>query len=463
LNTREDQQEGGQVPTGEPPVYRLSRRAMLGAAALGAPALWAARAEAAGNPNYHPPVSRVPLPWAKLGQANLPPSVPGEDYAPVLQPNVKRLEYKVVDGVKVFHLVTGEFLHEIVPGLQIYCWGFNGGTPGPLIEGAVGDRVRIYVTNGLREATSVHWHALILPNGMDGVGGVTQPIIEPGQTFAYEFILPTAGTFMYHSHVDDMVQQALGMTGMFVVHERGARRPDRDFALLLHEWAIEAGAMRPDPLEMTDFNVLTINAKAAPATHPLIASLGEHVRIRIGNLSPMSHHPIHLHGYTFRVTETDGGPVPASAQWPETTVLVPVGSTRTIEFVADNPGDWLMHCHMTHHMMNQMGHGLENPVGVDPGQTQRKIQRLLPDYMTMGVHGMDEMAHMKMAVPANSIPMLGIHGPFNRTSNGGMLTILKVREQAEGFEDPGWYEHPKGTVAWLATEEELRRDGISTA
>ena len=459
--TPSEENAPGETPQ---PIYRLSRRALLGAAALAGPAMWAGGAQAAArNPNYHPAPSRPPVPWAQVGQANLPPSRPGEDYAPVFHPNGRKLEYRVVDGVKVFHLVAGDVVHEIAPGLKIFCWGYNGGTPGPLIEGAVGDRVRIYVTNRLKEATSVHWHALILPNGMDGVGGVTQPIIEPGQTFVYEFSLPTAGTFMYHSHVDDMVQQALGMTGLFIVHERGARRPDRDFALLLHEWAIEAGAMRPDPLEMTDFNVLTINAKSAPATHPLVASMGDRIRIRIGNLSPMSHHPIHLHGYTFRITETDGGPIPASAQWPETTVLVATGTTRTIEFVADNPGDWFMHCHMTHHMMNQMGHGLVNPVGVDPGQTQQKIQKLLPDYMTMGVDGMDEMAHMKMAVPSNSIPMLGIHGPFNRTSSGGMLTMLKVRDHVEGYDDPGWYEHPAGTVAWLATDEELRRDGIETA
>ena len=105
---------------------------------------------------------------------------------------------------------------------------------------------------------------------------------------------------------------------------------------------------------MTDFNVLTMNAKAFPATAPMVAKTGERVRIRLGNLGAMDHHPIHLHGHRFWITETDGGVIPESARWPETTVLVPTGSTRTIELVADNPGDWPLHCHMTHHLMNQM-------------------------------------------------------------------------------------------------------------
>jgi hypothetical protein len=266
---------------------------------------------------------------------------------------------------------------------------------------------------------------------------------------------------MYHSHHDEMTQIALGMTGMFVVHPRQPKqRVDRDFVLLLHEWRIDPGAKRPDPNEMVEFNVLTMNARAFPGTAPLVARKGERVRIRIGNLSPMEHHPIHLHGYHFRITDTDGGAVPESAQWPESTVLVPVGSTRTIEFVADEPGDWALHCHMTHHVMNQMGHGLPNMVGVRTGSLDQNMRKLLPGYMTMGQNGMTDMGEMGMPVPKNSIPMLGGKGKHDYITMGGMFTVLKVRERLDGYDDPGWYDNPQGTLATAATEEELRRDGI---
>jgi hypothetical protein len=215
---------------------------------------------------------------------------------------------------------------------------------------------------------------------------------------------------------------------------------------------------------MTDFNVLTMNAKAFPGTAPLVCRKGDRVRIRFGNLSAMDHHPIHLHGYYFKVVATDGGALPVAAQWPETTVLVPVGSTRDVEFVADEPGDWAMHCHMTHHVMNQMGHELPNMIGVDTGKLGARGRPLVPGYMPMGQHGMGDMAEMGMPVPKNSIPMVGARGPFDYITMGGMFTIVKVRDEDVGDEnkDPGWYKHPPGTVAELARKEDMARDGIKT-
>lgn len=404
------------------------------------------------------------LPWHEAERRRRPPGEPGRDYTPVFTPNGVTLEPRVVDGVKVFHLVAEPIVHEIAEGLTIHAWGYNGRTPGPTIELVEGDRVRFYVTNRLPAATSVHWHGLILPNGMDGVPGITQPAIPPGETFVYEFTFAFPGTFMYHPHSDSMTEEGLGMIGMIVVHPRVPRadRPDRDFALMLMEWKVPGGTRRPDPNEMVDFNVLTINGRAFPDTHPLVAQMGDRVRIRIGNLSQMSHHPIHLHGYAFRITDTDGGPIPRAGQWPETTVLVPVGSTRTIEFLADNPGDWLMHCHMTHHMMNQMGHGLPNMIGVDARRAERKIRSLLPGYMTMGENGMEDMARMAdhMPMPPNSIPMRGFEGQFGPTVMGGMATLLKVRDHAPGYGDPGRYDFAPGDVSYRATPEQIAADGI---
>jgi FtsP/CotA-like multicopper oxidase with cupredoxin domain len=390
-----------------------------------------------------------------------PPAPREQGFRPVVTPNGATLPWKAVDGVKVFHLVAEEVRHEFAPGLVGRCWGYNGRVHGPTIEAVEGDLVRIYVTNRLPMPTSVHWHGMHVPNGMDGVAGLTQRAIEPGETFRYEFTLTRPGTFMYHPHHDEMVQMALGMMGLFVVHpkEPAGPRPDRDFALLLSEWSMKPGAERPDPNEMVDFNVLTFNGKVFPATAPLLAKRGERVRIRIGNLSATDHHPIHLHGTSFLVTETDGGPIPADARWPETTVLVPVGSTRTIEFVAKESGDWALHCHMTHHTMTQMGHGIPNLVGVDQTEFDKAVLDALGAGRPAGASGTPDLP---MDMPKNTIAMLGGPGPFGYVPMGGMFTVLKVRDALEGDADPGWYAHPEGTVASPASDDDLRRDGVST-
>jgi len=397
----------------------------------------------------------------------LPPGLPGKDYRPVITPNGAALPFKIVSGVKVFHLVAEEVDHEFAPGLKAKCWGYNGRVHGPTIEAVEGDRVRIYVTNHLIAKTSVHWHGIFLPNGMDGVAGLNQKAIPVGETYKYEFTFRQHGTFMYHSHHDEMTQMAMGLMGLIVLHPRNPTadyRVDRDFAMMLSEWKIAPGASRPDPNAMNDFNVLTINAKAFPGTAPLIVKKGDRVRLRFGNLSAMDHHPIHLHGYYFKQTATDGGQTPLSAQRPETTVLVSVGSTRDVEFVADAPGDWSLHCHMTHHVMNQMGHGNPNMLGVKAGKLDDNVQRLLPGYMTMGQDGMGEMADMKMPVPDNSIPMVGGASQFGTITMGGMFTILKVRENLKSYDvDPGWYQNPPGTLAEKATAADLAADGIDLA
>lgn len=380
----------------------------------------------------------------------------------VVTPNGSTLPLRTIDGVRVGHLIAEPVDHEFAPGLRAECWGYNGSTPGPTIECVEGDRLRIYVSNRLPEPTSVHWHGLILPNGMDGVAGLNQKPIPPGETYMYEFPARDPATYMYHPHYDEMTQIALGMAGMLIVHPRTPRGPrvDRDFALMTHEWRVDVGAKRPNPNAMNDFNVLTFNSKVYPGTAPLVVGRGERVRIRLGNLSPMDHHPIHLHGLNFKVTATDGGYVPASAQSPDTTVLVPVGSTRVIEFVPEELGDWAMHCHMTHHVMTQMGHEAPPLIGADTSKLDRRMRRLVPGYMTMGTDGMGGMGEMSMPVPENSLPMRGAHGPFSYIDMGGMFTILKVREDADSADPAGWFAHPKGTVALRADPAQMGRDGI---
>jgi manganese oxidase len=428
-----------------------------GVTALGTATGQTLRAEPVGRSSENPVKT---LESTRTDRQEFPPGEPGQDYTPVITPNGSTLPFKVLGGTKIFHLIAEEVDHEFAPGLRARCWGFNGQVHGPTIEAVEGDQVRIYVTNKLPENTSIHWHGLLVPSGMDGVAGLSQKNIEPGETYKYEFKLRQHGTYMYHSHSDDMTQIALGMMGMLVIHPRTPTgpRPDRDFVLMSSEWRIDVGTMRPNPIEMTDFNVLTFNARAFPGTAPLIAKYGDRVRIRFGNLSPMEHHPIHLHGYYWKVTEMDGLPVPESAQQPGNTVLVAVGQTRAVEFVADNPGDWAMHCHMTHHTMNQMGHNAPNLIGVRPGGLAKRVGTLLPGYMTMGESGMGDMGEMGMPVPRNSIPMVGAQGKHDYIDMGGMFTIVKVRENLTNYDDPGWYENPPGTLAGLASNEELQRD-----
>jgi FtsP/CotA-like multicopper oxidase with cupredoxin domain len=390
---------------------------------------------------------------------------PAGSYKPVITTNNFALPCKLVEGVKVFHLVAEPVLHEFAPGLVANCWGYNGHVHGPTIEAVEGDRVRIYVTNKLPEPTTVHWHGIFVPNGMDGVGGLTQKSIQPGETYKYEFTLIQHGTFMYHPHHDEMTELAMGMMGLFVIHPRQPTGPpvDHDFAIMLSEWRIDVGARRPDPDEMTDFNILTMNARCFPGTAPLIVKHNSRVRIRFGNLSAMDHHPIHLHGYRFHIVATDGGVIPESARWPETTVLVAVGQTRTVEFTADALGDWAMHCHMSHHVMNQMGHHFGNVIGMNTDGLNREIGKLVPGYMPMGQDGMGDMGEMGMPVPKNSLPRVGAEGQFDYITMGGMFTVLKVREEVlPNNADPGWFHNPPGTVATVAPEEDLKRDDVKT-
>jgi FtsP/CotA-like multicopper oxidase with cupredoxin domain len=436
----------------------FSRRDFLAFAGAAAAAIPAARLVAADDAKKQ----------AATSDGSTKPFVPHGTlgYKPVITPNGETLPWKLVDGVKVFHLVAEPVTHEFAPGLVAECWGYNGRVHGPSIEAVEGDRVRIYVTNRLSAPTTVHWHGILLPSGMDGVGGVSQKAIQPGETFKYEYTLKQHGTFMYHSHHDEMTQMQLGMMGLFIIHPKNPKSPppDRDYAIMLSEWKIEVGARRPDPNEMTDFNVFTMNGRSFPGTQALLAKKGERVRIRIGNLSTMSHHSIHLHGYYFKVVATDGGEIPEAGQWPETTVHMPTGSTRTVEFVANEPGDWVMHCHMLHHVMTQMGHTFGNLIGINTEGLNKKIKKQVPGYMVMGQDGMGDMGDMGMAVPPNSLPMVGGPGQHDYITMGGMFTILKVREElsAEGS-DPGWYKSPEGTLAMPAADDELRRDGIALA
>ena len=382
-----------------------------------------------------------------------------QGYRPVRTLNGWTLPYTLKDGVKEFHLRAEEIDHEFAPGTQAKCWGYNGSTPGPTIEVVEGDQVRILVTNALPEHTTIHWHGIILPSGMDGVGGLSQPQIRPGETYAYEFEVQQHGTHMYHPHADEMTQIAVGLMGMLVIHPKQpeAKPADRDYCFMLHNWAVHPGTYRPDPSVLVDFDLWTFNSKVFPAIDPVVARTGERVRLRVANLS-MWNHPIHLHGTQYQVTGSDGGRWPERQWRAETTEIVGVGQTRDIEFIA-TPGDWALHCHFSHHTMNAMGHDIPNTLGVDQSGIGREIQNVIPGYMPMGKNGMAEhqrhinMGHMRG--PKNTLPMAAGVVPHGNIEMGGMFTMVKVRDDiAPGdYSDPGWYKAPPGTTAYRVSSD----------
>ncbi|HEX6319809.1 MAG TPA: copper oxidase, partial [Burkholderiales bacterium] len=351
----------------------------------------------------------------------------GRPYNPVVTLNGWSLPWRMNNGWKEFHLVAEPVRRQLAPGMTANLWGYNGQSPGPTIECVEGDKLRIFVTNKLPEHTTIHWHGVLLPSGMDGVGGLTQPQIPVGKTFVYEFEMKKSGTFMYHPHADEMVQMAMGMMGFLVVHPKDAKlmRVDRDFVFLMSAYDVEPGAHTPRVATMTDFNLWTWNSRVFPGIDHLAVRRGDRVRIRIGNLT-MTNHPIHLHGYDFEVTGTDGGWVPKAARWPEVTTDVAVGQMRAIEFTANEPGDWAFHCHKSHHTMNAMGHGVPTMIGVDHREVAQRIIKLVPDYMVMGERGMADMGEMEMPLPDNTLPMMTGAGPFGPIEMGGMFSVVKV-------------------------------------
>jgi hypothetical protein len=245
---------------------------------------------------------------------------------------------------------------------------------------------------------------------------------------------------------------AMGMMGFFVVHPRDPNfmRVDRDFVFLMNSYDIDPGSYVPKVMTMTDFNLWTWNSRVFPGIDHFVVRKGDRVRVRIGNLT-MTNHPIHMHGYHFEVTGTDGGWVPAGARLPEVTTDVPVGAMRAYEFTADEPGDWAIHCHKSHHTMNAMGHAVRTFIGVQKRDLVKAIRKVAsPDYMAMGSAGMAEMGDMEMPLPDNTLPMMTGFGQFGPLEMGGMFSVVKVRDglAANDYRDPGWFRHPPGTVAY---------------
>ena len=263
------------------------------------------------------------------------------------------------DGTKVFELKVSVIEWNILPDQQVEAYAFNRQVPGPRLRVTEGDRVRINVTNELFEATSVHWHGMILPNGMDGAADVTQDPIEPGETFAYEFTAKVAGTYFYHSHKEPDRQQGLGMYGALIVDPKDPARDaaydyDKEVVVQLQEWLERDGYTYPAmTMEGVLPNFFTINGKSYPETETVRMKVGERLRIRFIGSNNNFVHPMHVHGGPFEIVETDGNVVPEGARLLKDTVNVGPGERYDVVWEAREPGEWLIHCHIPHHTTNE--------------------------------------------------------------------------------------------------------------
>ncbi|MCU1328760.1 MAG: putative multicopper oxidase [Bryobacterales bacterium] len=331
---------------------------------------------------------------------------------PVTTLDVADLPFTMDSGTKVFNLIAEPVKQTVIPGRTLDLWGFNGSAPGPTIQANEGDRVRIIFDNHLPEATGIHWHGLELPIAMDGVPGVGQDLVQPGGRFVYEFTLHQNGTFFYHPHM--AMQEMVGLLGGFIIHPKTAYTPlvDKDFLIALQEYAVLPNTTIPNSMAM-EFNWLTFNGKAGPSTTPLVVQQGERIRVRFINMG-MDHHPIHLHGFTFWETGREGARQQETAWTRGNTTLVGVAQARDIEFIADRIGDWMLHCHLPHHMMNQMVPSVGPMTRTNPSKVP-----LYPQDAFM------EGPMMAMDHEVDKPETHGLPAGWSGFS-GGMMTLLRV-------------------------------------
>lgn len=388
---------------------------------------------------------------------------------PTITVDVGDAPYTMDGDTKVFRLTAQVIRRQIAPNKTITLWGYNGSSPGPTIQVNQGDHVRVIVRNELPEPTSLHWHGFEDAIGFDGMPGISQEPILPGEEFTYEFHIHQTGTYFYHSHM--AMQEMAGMLGAFIMHPRVPYHPsaDKDFVLHFQEYAVLPNNIVPDTMKM-EFNWLTINGRSGPAITPLIIRQGDYVRIRMINLG-MDHHPIHIHGHTFYVTGTEGGRIPESAWWPGNTVLVGVAQARDVEFVANNPGDWMLHCHLPHHMMNQMAQQAGPMTRRDfPAYMQRGMQQNMQGLsplqqqnmmaMDMSPRALHQQAR-EIAPNANEVPGFPqdayMEGPMMDMERDPMLQMPELYGMR-----PGWSRYFQGMMTLMRVLPPDQYDAVVT-
>jgi manganese oxidase len=245
------------------------------------------------------------------------------------------LQPRMENGVKVYEITASRMQWETEPGKRVEAFAYNEQVPGPQIRVTEGDRVKVIVRNNLDQSTAVHFHGVELPNDQDGVPFITQPPIKPGETYTYEFTAPVgnSGSHMYHSHHNSAEQVGKGLLGAFIIEPRQKRaieNVDVDYVMIINDGS----------------HGYTLNGKGFPATEPIVAKLGQKVRVRFMNEGMMIH-PMHLHGMHMTVIDKDGWPQPQP--WRCDTLNIAPGERWDVIINCNNPGVWAFHCHILPH------------------------------------------------------------------------------------------------------------------
>lgn len=268
----------------------------------------------------------------------------------------RELAYRMTNGVKVFELSASVIRWTILPGIIVDAYAYNGQIPGPRIRIREGDHIRIVLHDHLPEETTIHWHGLILPNGMDGPAEITQNPVSPGGTYTYEFTAVQHGTYFYHPHAKPDREQALGLYGALIIepkHPADEVRADHEYVIQLQEWLMREGLTYPAmPMDGGMPNYFTINGKAYPATDTIHMKVGETLKVRFIGTNNGFIHPMHIHGGPFEVVAVDGQTLQPSARYFADTVDVGPGQRFDVIWTASKPGKWLIHCHIPHHTTN---------------------------------------------------------------------------------------------------------------
>ena len=250
------------------------------------------------------------------------------------------LAYKMDGDVKVFEVTAEDIDWEVAEGIVVKAMAYNRRVPGPEIRVTDGDKVRVILTNKMAQSTAIHYHGLMIPNNMDGVPFITQPVVKTGETSTYDFTVRNSGSHMYHSHHNAAEQVTKGLLGAFIVEPKDkSTEPefDSDYTMVLNDSGIG----------------FTINGKSFPYTQPILAKVGERIRIRYMN-EGISIHPMHTHGFPMTVFNRDGWALPAPFQCD--TLTIGPGERWDVIVTPDAPGVWAFHCHILTHA--ESAHGM---------------------------------------------------------------------------------------------------------
>jgi FtsP/CotA-like multicopper oxidase with cupredoxin domain len=293
-------------------------------------------------------------PGRESGHTMLPVESEGVPAAPAGTRGGQPLGYRLEGDTKVFNLTAEPIRWTLGKGIVATAWAYNGAVPGPLIRITEGDRVRVVLRNNLPESTTIHWHGMQVPPGIDGVPGASQPAIKPGEVFTYEFVAKSAGTFWYHSQTDSDLQVSVSLFAPLIVDPKAPTgpNPDVDRVIMLNEWRVVGDVTVPAmPMTGMDANFFTVNGKFYPDAESIDVKRGQRVRLRLLDAGQLTH-AIHLHGIPFKIVAADGYAVPEAAQLTRDTVAVAPGESDDAEFVATEAGRWALQCNVPHHTTN---------------------------------------------------------------------------------------------------------------